>query len=257
MYVCPPLIESYIDLVFFFSVLHSLLMASGDQQQVNNAKKELQKPCAVCCRCEQVLLLDEFSHEQWEQIRANIPAFCAACKNGKETTRKRKLNADSLEIYMCTGCSQNQFAAAFPRAQLLQAQAETQRQCLKCLQAQRTEMRSCRCSINKTPREFPSQMVTMPADGIVCLQCQEELHPSTRKLVEDGYFACKTCAKIYPNVIGTSQGQSRRCMNCPARGHRKVGEQTCRKAACKRKWIEEEQPGDGKRPPRYCPDCRQ
>ena len=76
-------------------------MASGDQQQVNNAKKELQKPCAVCCRCEQVLLLDEFSHEQWEQIRANIPAFCAACKNGKETTRKRKLNADSLEIYMC------------------------------------------------------------------------------------------------------------------------------------------------------------
>ena len=151
MYVCPPLIESYIDLVFF--LLHSLLMASGDQQQVNNAKKELQKPCAVCCRCEQVLLLDEFSHEQWEQIRANIPAFCAACKNGKETTRKRKLNADSLEIYMCTGCSQNQFAAAFPRAQLLQAQAETQRQCLKCLQAQRTEMRCCRCLIKQnTPR---------------------------------------------------------------------------------------------------------
>jgi hypothetical protein len=46
-------------------------------------------------------------------------------------------------------------------------------------------------------------------------------------------------------------------MNCPTRERRKVGEQTCRKAACKRKWVEEEHPEEGKRPPRYCPACRQ
>ena len=232
-------------------------MALDDQKQGKNLIKELQKPCAVCRRCEQALQLDAFAHEQWEQVSVNMPALCVACKKGQEMKHKRKLNADSQVIYMCTGCNQNQLAAAFPRAQLLQAHAETQPQCLKCLQVQRTEMRCCRCSNSKALREFPPQMVTMPLDGIVCLQRQDELQPPTRKLVGDGYFACKTCAKIYPDVVGKGQGQGRSCMNCPTRERRKVGEQTCRKAACKRKWVEEEHPEDGKRPPRYCPACRQ
>ena len=139
----PLLFESCIDLVFFLSILPSLLMPSGDQQQ---------EPCAVCCRCEQVLLLDVFSHEQWEQISANMPALCAACKNGKEVTRKRKLNADSLEIYMCTGCYQHQLAGAFPRAQLhehsyykymLEHSGSAWSAC----------KRSCRCARNKAARE--------------------------------------------------------------------------------------------------------
>ena len=231
-------------------------MVPHNQQQAKNLIKELQKPCAVCHRCEKVLLCDAFAHEQWEQVRTNRPALCIVCKTGQENQHKRTLNADSLEIFMCTSCNHDQLAAAFPRAQLLQAHAEGQRQCLKCLQMQRNEMRCCRCSNNKPVQEFLSQMVTVPLDGILCLQCQHELQPQKQKLMGGDYFACKICAKIYPDVVGIGQGQSRRCMNCPSRSHRKVGEQTCRKFSCKRKWTEEEQPEDGRRPPRYCPACR-
>ena len=184
-------------------------MALDDQKQSKNLIKELQKPCAVCRRCEQTLQLDAFAHEQWEQVRANMPALCAACKKGQETKHKRKVNADSLGIYMCTGCDQNQLAAAFPRAQLLQAHAETQRQCLKCLkclQVQRTEMRCCRCSNSKALREFPSQMVTMPLDGIVCLQCQDKLQPRRHKLVGDGYFACQNLRQNLPRCSRQGPG---------------------------------------------------
>ena len=222
------------------------------------AYRESRKPCGTCNHCEQVLQVDSFTHEQWEQVRANMPALCAACKNGQEPKRKRKLHADSLEKFLCVGCDRNKIADAFPRAQLVQAHAETQRRCLKCLQTQRTEMRCCRCLHSKTPLHFSPQMVTMPLDGSLCLQCHNALQQQTRKLVGDGkFFKCQTCDKIFPIVVGTGKdSKGRRCTNCASRCSRKVGEQTCRNPACKRKWTEEKPPENGNRPPRYCPACR-
>ena len=222
------------------------------------AYRESRKPCVTCSNCQQIVQVDSFTHEQWEHARANMPALCTACKIGYEPKRKRKLHADSLEKFLCIGCDRNKIADAFPRAQLVQAHAETQRQCLKCLQVQRTEMQCRRCSQSKTLLNFAPQMVTMPLDGILCLQCQEELQQQMHKLKgnNDNFFTCLTCSQIHPAVVGTGKDRSRRCINCASRSSRKRGEQTCRNAACKRKWIEEEPPEDGKRPPRYCPACR-
>ena len=116
--------------------------------------RESRKPSATCSRCEQVLQVDSFTHEHWEHVRANMPAMCTACKNGHEPKHKRKLHADILEKILCIGCDRDKIADAFPRAQLVQARAETQCQCLKCLQAQRTEMQCRRCSQSKDAPEL-------------------------------------------------------------------------------------------------------
>ena len=223
------------------------------------AYREARKPSAECLGCKQFLQLDAFNHEQWEQIRTNRPAFCLACKNGQEPKRKRKLYPDSLQKVSCVSCKQNKIADAFPRAQLVQAEADTQRQCLKCLQTQRTEMRCCRCSHTKPSPAFAPQMVTMPSGGILCLDCQEVLRPQAGKPTEIDYCTCRGCSKIFPAagiVFAVDKERKQRCMNCATRSGRKVGEQTCRNQNCKRKWTEKEQPEEGKRPPRYCPACR-
>ena len=218
-------------------------------------RRKQRKPSAVCCGCERRLQLDAFTHEQWEQARVNMPALCAACKSGQKNKGKRKLDAESLQTCLCVGCHQPKIADAFPRAQLMQAEADANRQCLECLETQRAEMQCCMCSRSKSLHGFSPRMVTMPASGILCLQCQDEVRRQTRTCTRHGYFTCRKCAQIFP--LAVCKLQSGRCINCAMRGQRKVGEQTCRNKACKKRWVEQAMPEDGKRPPRYCPDCRQ
>lgn len=194
--------------------------------------------------------MDTYDFVQWELIRANRPGLCMVCKSGAATTKRRKLALSSLEKYQCMGCNTEKIAAAFPRAQLIQKDADTLRRCLKCLQTGRAQMQCCRCREAKEPPNFEPQMVTMPVDGILCLTCQVYLRQLKHRQWT-GFFSCRSCGKIFPTL--TSQGRSQsHCSNCGARESRKPGVQTCK--GCKGKW-EDVQPKDDKRR-RYCPECR-
>ena len=219
------------------------------------AFREAKRPCATCQSCQEVLCMDAFSYEQWELVRVNKAAMCQTCKNGGvPPKRRRKLEGESLKKYECIGCNTVKIAEAFPRAQLAQKDADALRKCLKCLQVQRAEMKCCRCHETKCCEAFEPQMVTMPASGIVCLGCQEEVRQQKQRLERAGFFTCKTCTRVFHiSAAAAGKGQSRRCLNCSSRESYKKGEWTCR--SCKRKWSEEVMPGGGKRQ-RCCPDCR-
>ena len=140
------------------------------------AYREARRPCAPCQLCEQILPMDAFNSEQWEHIRANKTALCRACKEGVAPKRRRKLDADSLQKYRCFGCDTNKIAEAFPRAQLAQPHAEGIRHCLKCLQTHRTEMQCVKCEETRPGSQTSvPEMLTMPQQGVLCRDCQEEL----------------------------------------------------------------------------------
>ena len=219
-----------------------------------SAVREARRPCAPCKDCQQILPMDLYASEQWELVRANKSGMCRSCKDGMAPKRRRKLDAQSLEKFECRGCKTNKIAEAFPRAQLVQMDANSVRRCLKCLQVQRAEMQCCRCFHIKTSPAFEPEMVTMPANGIVCLHCQEEVRQQ-RNRHRAGFFSCRACAKVYAAVAAVGQGQTQRCLNCAARDTREKGTQTCRNKDCKRKWTEPPS-ADAKRQ-RYCPACRQ
>ena len=216
------------------------------------AVREARRPCATCRHCQQTLPMDTFAYEQWELVRANKAAICRTCKNnGVPPKGRRKLEADSLQKHQCFGCNTIKIAEAFPRAQLAQKDADSLRQCLKCLQAGRTMMECCRCEEAKPQKGFEPQMVTMPTSGIVCKTCQEEIRQQKYRQWSR-FFACRACEKIFAYAAAVGKGRSRRCLNCASRGGRTVGQQTCR--GCKRK-FDEKPSADGSRL-RNCPDCR-
>jgi len=214
------------------------------------AVREARRPCAPCRDCQQILPMDVYSHEQWELVRANKSGMCRSCKDGVTPKRQRKLDAQSLEKFECHGCKTNKIAEAFPRAQLVQANANSLQRCLKCLQVQRAEMQCCRCFHIKAAPEFAPEMVTMPANGIVCLQCQEEV----RKRRTRGFFSCRSCQKVYATAVAVGKDRGQSCLNCAARDTKEKGTQTCRNKDCKRKWTEPSSAGAKRQ--RYCPACR-
>ena len=218
------------------------------------ALREARRPCAKCCRCQQIKQLDTYEQKQWELAWANKSAICRMCKDGRVPKRRRQLEAESLERYQCFGCNTNKIAEAFPRAQLAQKNAETLRRCLKCVQVHRAEMECCRCKETKAQLDFKPEMVTMPACGVVCRACQEEVRQQNRRK-HPGFFSCQTCGKIFSTSVAVGKDQGRRCLNCSSRDTRKIRELTCWNKRCKRKWVEERSHGDEKRQ-RYCPDCR-
>jgi hypothetical protein len=218
------------------------------------AFREAKRPCATCGACQQICQMDMYEQKQWELARANKPAMCKACKEGFIPKRRRKLDAESLQKHRCFGCDTNKIAEAFPRAQLVQENADCSRRCLKCVQIQRGEMECVRCTETKAQPDFEPEMVTMPACGVVCLACQEEVRQQKHRQWK-GFFSCQTCAKVFSTSVAVGKNQARRCLNCSSRDTWKKGELTCRKPTCKRKWVEERLPGDDKRQ-RYCPDCR-
>ena len=210
-------------------------------------------PHAACGTCREMLPIDAYSWKEWEQARANRTAHCLPCTGGG-VGKKRKLEAERQQKYHCVSCKTHKMAEAFPRAQLAQEDAGTLRKCLTCLQARRAGMQCSKCSSTKALAQFEPEMVTMPADGIVCLVCQEDIReqpPRSRA----GFFSCKTCGKVFSAPAAASKNRTHRCLNCGTRSSRTKGLQTCRNQQCKRKWAEEGQPADAERQ-RYCPACR-
>ena len=214
------------------------------------AVREARRPCAPCKECQQILPMDAYAHEQWELVRSNKSGMCRNCKAGVAPKRPRRLDAQGLEKFECCGCKTNKIAEAFPRAQLVQPDANSLRRCLKCLQVQRAEMQCCRCFQIKAPPDFEPEMVTMPANGIVCLLCQEEIRQRRAR----GFFSCRACQKVYAAAVAVGKDRGRRCLNCAARDTWEKGTLTCRNKDCKRKWTEPPS-ADAKRQ-RYCPACR-
>ena len=203
-------------------------------------------PHATCSLCQQVRHLDNFEHEQWEKVRANIPgAICMHCKHGTHGPRKRKLDTGTQK-YTCNICKLNKIEDAFPRAQLKQ---EGPKKCLACCAAIQ-ELWCNQCGSAKIVGDFHPSMVTFPAEGIACKACQDTVRAKGFKKFRKNWFKCRGCGEMLPSSVSPDGKQ--RCLNCATRGTRQKDEQTCR--SCKRKWHEKQ--GKGKKRARYCPKCR-
>ena len=210
----------------------------GDQIHWDTLR-DARRPSAKCSKCAEIKTLDFFSDVQWEQVRANKPAMCRACKNGLPGTRKLDKDAP---FYQCCEWMMEKVEDAFPRAQLNQMDTDTARQCLQYLHAHPETLHCCRWQEIKALEEFEPEMPTMPAYATACKGCQQEVQQIKTK-------------KWFPSAVGAGQKRATSCLNCASRGPRANGEQICRNKSCKRKWTEEKQSGQGKRQ-RYCPQCR-
>jgi hypothetical protein len=203
-------------------------------------------PHAGCSHCHQVRHLDGFEHEQWEKVRANMPAMCMHCKHGKDGPRKRKL--DAAIKYPCSACKLAKIEDAFPRAQLKQ---EHDRKCLACCRTI-TQLKCNECDEPKPVEHFNTNMVTFPVESVVCKACQDEMKEKDAKRDRKNWFTCRGCRQIFPAAASGKQSDHQHCLNCASRGARQKDEQTCRN--CKRKWHEKQV--KGKKRARYCPGCR-
>ena len=205
-------------------------------------------PHAVCAHCQQVRHLDGFEHEQWEKVRANVPAMCMHCKHGKEGPRKRKL--DTAIKYPCSVCKLAKIEDAFPRAQLKQ---EDNRKCLACCR-NLSQLQCYECGKCKSIEHFNSTMVTFPAVGVVCKACQDAMKDKVDKKERKNWFTCRSCRELLPTTAGEAAGRQFRCFNCASRGTRQKDEQTCYNKACKRKFHWKQVKGQKRM--RYCEACR-
>ena len=143
--------------------------------------------------------------------------LCGVYKSGQKNKGKRKLDAESLQTCLCVGCRRPKIADAFPRAQLVQAEADVNRQCLECLETQRTEMQCCMCSRSKSLHGFSPRMVTMPANGILCLQCQDKVRRQTRTCTRHGYIIAENAPKFIPWPCANCKAVDASTAQCVAR----------------------------------------
>ena len=209
------------------------------------AYRDSRKPSATYSKCRQIKRLDDFSHQQWEKVRANGDAICLACIHTDGFWKKRKLDgADKVE---CVNCQTNKLPDAFPRAQLEQDGAAKKRRCLKCLKTAVKELTCCRCKQVKEVQDFSAAMLTMPSNMAACLACQR----STGRV---GWFACRSCSEVCPAIAGRSADRRQWCLNCSNRGEKVTGAQTCRNKTCKRRFTEQQAAGLPRK--QYCPECR-
>lgn len=142
-------------------------------------------PYATCAKCQQVKTLDGYEHEQWDKIRANLPAWCMQCKHRQHGPRSRKL--DTAIRYLCCGCNLKKIEDAFPRAQLRQ---DSGKKCLSCCKAT-SELTCSQCGDTKLVDEFYPSMVTFPVEGLACKDCQEEAKRDSTRAKKDGLNAVR------------------------------------------------------------------
>ena len=96
-------------------------------------------------------------------------------------------------------------------------------------------------------------MVTLPAAGVACKECQEEVKAKTYKKHRQNWFTCRTCQEIFPSeACSDPSSENRRCLNCASRGTRQKDMQTCR--GCKRSFHEKQV--KGRKRSRRCANCR-
>ena len=211
------------------------------------------KPFASCRKCEQVRSLEGFEHEQWENVRKNLPAMCMRCKHGESGPASRKLDSGAQK-YVCDQCKVNKIEDCFPRAQLKQEGETSKKLCLSCCKAA-ANLRCTNCQAIKEIACFHPVMVTMPAAGVVCIACQDQVQQQHRTKGRKGWFSCRGCLQIFPQAAGAEgKGQQQRCMNCASRGMRQKDEHTCRNKGCKRKFHEAQATGLPRK--RFCFECR-
>ena len=215
------------------------------------AYREGRKPFASCRKCEQVRSLEGFEHEQWENVRKNLPAMCMRCKHGEGGPSSRKLDS-STQKYVCDQCKVNKIEDCFPRAQLKQEGEAAKKMCLSCCKAV-ANLRCTNCQATKETAGFHPVMVAMLAAGVVCKDCQAELQQQPRKY-RKGWFSCRGCKQIFPAVRGGGHGEKERCLNCASRTTRQKDEHTCRNKGCKRKFHEAQATGLPRK--RFCFECR-
>ena len=217
------------------------------------AFREGRKPFASCRKCEQVRSLEGFEHEQWENVRKNLPAMCMRCKHGESGPASRKLDSGTQK-YVCDQCKVNKIEDCFPRAQLKQEGETSKELCLSCCKAA-ANLRCTNCQAIKEIACFHPVMVTMPAAGSVCTLCQEDIQEQFHTKGRKGWFSCRVCLQIFPQAAAAQgEGRQRRCLNCACRTTRQKDEQTCRNRGCKRKFHEVQVTGLPRK--RFCFECR-
>ena len=218
------------------------------------AQREGRKPWGPCAQCRQVKTCDIFKHEEWEKVRANLPALCMDCQHSGKAVIPRKMDSGTLK-YVCSVCKVNKIEDAYPRAQLKIEDVcpGTSKKCLSCCRAMK-ELQCCKCKEVKDAGDFNPTMVTLPPGGVVCLPCQKEARKG-KTWSRKGWFTCRgDCGQTLPDAMGSGAGQQRRCLNCASRGTRQKDQHTCRNKGCKRTWHEKQQRGQKRQ--RFCPDCR-
>ena len=218
------------------------------------AWREGRMPTATCSHCRHILLWDAFEHEQWDRVRANLPAMCIQCKQSYKTARKRKLDEGTMK-FVCPVCKVNKIEDAYPRAQLkLEAISPgTGRRCLSCCKALK-QLQCSECKTTKDCEAFHPSMVTLPAPAVVCKLCQKEVAGQVDKKLRKNWFTCRGCGLVLPSIAGEDHLQSRRCLNCASRGTRQKDQHTCQKKGCKRTWHEKQTKGQPRK--RFCQECR-
>ena len=96
-------------------------------------------------------------------------------------------------------------------------------------------------------------MVTLPAAGVACKECQEEVKAKAYKKHRKNWFTCRTCQEIFPSeACSDPSSENLRCLNCASRGTRQKDMQTCR--GCKRSFHEKQV--KGRKRSRRCANCR-
>ena len=128
-------------------------------------------PASSCKKCQQVRPMDAFAFKEWDRIRSNLSGTCLRCVHSDGGAKsKRKLN-NSAAKFTCCGCGALKVEHAFPRAQLVQEDAEVRRECLAC-RRQVAKLKCVKCNHTKPTDEFHDVMVTMPSACVACKTCQ-------------------------------------------------------------------------------------
>ena len=213
------------------------------------AMREARWPKAHCNMCKEHKSIDLFAWAQWELVRANRDATCLGCQHADNSKKALKRNFNDKEAMQnrvqCTACGVIKIQDAFPRAQLVQPNAESCRQCTACRRSL-AELTCTNCGRRKQAAEFSSSMRTMADDAVACLACQQEVQGKAKRL-RTGWFSCRSCQENFLNTAaGSDAGQI--CANCCSRATRQAGWKTCRNRKCGKR-FEAKEPG-------LCPECR-
>jgi len=178
-------------------------------------------------------------------VQTSPPCACSA----KRRHRAKDPQAGKGHQEDCMRHVQNQQdRGRLPRAQLKQKDKE---KCLSCCQAIR-RLQCCGCQTTKGIEHFQPSMVTLPAAGVACKECQEEVNAQVAKKFRKNWFKCRGCGEVFPATASSNEASPQHCLNCASRGTRQKDEQTCR--GCKRRFHEKQE--KGRKRSRRCPDCR-
>ena len=212
------------------------------------AMREARWPKARCHKCKEPKSIDLFAWAQWELVRANRDATCLACQKIQNSCLALKCNFNDKEAMQkrvqCTGCGVIKIQDAFIRAQLVQKDADSRRQCTAC-RSNLTELTCTSCGQRKQAAEFSPGMRTMADDAVACLACQEGVRGKAKRL-RTGWFLCRGCEQSFPDAAGNESFS--RCTNCTSRSTRQVGWQTCANRKCNKRFQANEKG--------LCPACR-